>query len=420
MDSTAAAREFDVIVFGATGFVGALTAAYLAENAPAGTKIALAGRNGAKLEAARAELPAAAREWPLVLADADDEAQLSAMARRARVVCTTVGPYLRYGRALATACAAEGTDYVDLTGEVPFVHWSIEANAEAAKASGARIVHSCGFDSVPSELGAYLVHREVEKAGAGSMGATTMVVRSMRGGASGGTIDSMRVVAEEASDPATRRILGNPQALSFDPGSDVPRPTAKQPGDMSTLAASSVDPSLSGRLAPFFMSSYNTRVVRRSSYLLGNAYGPDFRYGEAMAVGSNPVLSRVVAAGVAGGTIAAFGIMAVQPLRPIVDRLLPKPGSGPSEEARDNGHFTTETFTRTSTGRRFSARIHAEGDPGYKATAVMLGESALALALDRERLPERAGVLTASTAMGDVLVDRLRAADFEIEVRELG
>lgn len=412
-------REFDIVLYGATGFVGALVAEYLAAHGPAGTRIALAGRNASKLAAVRESLPAAASGWPLLTADADDAEALAAMARRTRVVCTTVGPYLRYGRALAAACATEGTDYVDLTGEVPFVHASIEENSASAKASDARIVHSCGFDSIPSDLGAFLLHERVSADGAGEMTATTMVVQSMRGGVSGGTVDSMRVVADQASDPEIRKILGHPQALSFEPGNPLPRSSVRQPGDLSTVAASSVDPSLAGRLAPFFMASYNTRIVRRSSYLLGNAYGSDFRYGEAMNVGDHPILSRLTAGAVSAGTVAGFGAMAVKPLRPLVDRILPKPGSGPDEKARESGRFETETFTTTTTGRRYVSRMRAEGDPGYKATAVMLGESALALALDREKLPERSGVLTASTAMGDVLVERLRAAGIEIGVREL-
>ena len=171
-------REFDVIVFGATGFVGKLTAAYLAEHAPEGTRIALAGRTRSKLESVRTELPAVAAQWPLVVADADSAEELGAMAARTRVVCTTVGPYLRYGEKLVAACADQGTDYVDLTGEVPFVRTTIDKFDESAKNSGARIVHACGFDSVPSDIGAFAVHKRVEADGAGQMGDTTMIVRS--------------------------------------------------------------------------------------------------------------------------------------------------------------------------------------------------------------------------------------------------
>ncbi len=417
--TTAPAREFDVVVFGATGFVGELTARYLAEHAPAGTKVALAGRTETKLAEVRRRLPAAASSWPLIVADASSPSSLDAMVARTRVVCTTVGPYLRYGESLVVAAATAGTDYVDLTGEVPFVHFSIDKAHETAQATGARIVHSCGFDSVPSDLGTYLLYRKVADDEAGTLTDTTMVVKSMRGGVSGGTIDSMRVIAEEAKDPQKRRLLLNPQALSGDPG-DTPKVSmSSEPSDIAVVRARTVDPSLSGTLAPFFMSSYNTRVVRRSNALLDNAYGPDFHYAETMNVGGIPVLSALIAGSVSVGTGAFLGAMSFGPTRRLLDRVLPKPGSGPSEKTREKGFFVTETYTRTSTGRRYRSQMKLSGDPGYKATAVMLGESALTLTLDRGELPARSGVLTPAAAMGDALADRLRAAGASFDVREL-
>lgn len=413
-------REFDVIVFGATGFVGELTAAYLADAAPEGTRIALAGRSEAKLAAVRRRLPERAADWPLIVADADSPASLDAMVARTQVVCTTVGPYLRYGEALVTAAAAAGTDYVDLTGEVPFVRYSIDKVHETAVATGARIVHSCGFDSVPSDLGAYLLHRRATEDDAGPLTDTTLVVTSMRGGLSGGTIDSMRVITEQARDSEIRRLLLNPRALDGGPG-ETPRAAMKsEPSDIAVVEAKKVDPSLRGTLAPFFMSSHNTRIVRRSNSLLDGAYGPDFRYAETMSVGGVPVLSTLLAGAVSVATGVFLGAMSFTPTRRLLDRILPDPGEGPSEKSREKGHFTTETFTTTADGRRYRARMVAVGDPGYKATAVMLGESALSLAVDRERLPARAGVLTPAIAMGDVLTGRLRDAGFGIDVVELG
>lgn len=416
---TTQAREFDVVVFGATGFVGELTARYLADHAPAGTRIALAGRTESKLAAVRSRLPAVASGWPLILADSSSPSSLDAMVARTRVICTTVGPYLRYGESLVVAAATAGTDYVDLTGEVPFVHFSIDKAHETAQATGARIVHSCGFDSIPSDLGTYLLYRKASDDDAGTITDTTMVVKSMRGGISGGTIDSMRVIAEQAKDAQTRRLLLNPQALSGGP-SDTPKVSmSSEPNDIAVVRAKNVDPSLSGTLAPFFMASYNTRVVRRSNALLDNAYGPDFHYAETMNVGGIPVLSALVAGVVTVGTGAFLGAMSLGPVRRLLDRVLPKPGSGPSEKTREKGYFITETFTRTSTGRRYRSRMKLSGDPGYKATAIMLGESALTLAHDRDRLPARSGVLTPAAAMGDALADRLRAAGAVLEVREL-
>lgn len=412
-------REFDVIIFGATGFVGNLTAIHLANHAPAGTRIALAGRTEAKLDQVRRGLPANAHQWPLVIADAGSPKSLEAMAARTQVVCTTVGPYLKYGEGLVGACVNAGTDYVDLTGEVPFVRKSIDKFAEQAETNRSRIVHSCGFDSVPSDLGAYLLHKRIQDDDAGTMTNTTMVVRKLRGGLSGGTFDSMRAIAEQAGDADIRRVLLDPHALSSAPGQEGTAKSSREPGDLSLVRASTVDPSLRGTLAPFFMASYNTRIVRRSNALFDAAYGSGFRYGEAMYVGRVPVLSTVAAGAVAAVTAGFLGAMAFKPLRSVLDRVLPKPGVGPSEKVRESGHFTTETYTVTTTGKRYRARIHAKGDPGYKATAVMIGESALALALQRDELPDRAGILTPATAMGDVLVNRLRAAGFGLDTMKL-
>ncbi|HKY57488.1 MAG TPA: saccharopine dehydrogenase NADP-binding domain-containing protein [Aeromicrobium sp.] len=413
------AREFDVVVFGATGFAGELTARYLAEHAPPGTRIALAGRSQAKLEQIRAQLPPSAKDWPLIVADSDSPASLDAMAARTRVVATTVGPYLKYGEALISAVANAGTDYVDLTGEVPFVRWSIDKYDELAASTGARIVHACGYDSIPSDLGVHELHRQVQADEAGTLGETTMVVASFRGGVSGGTVDSMRVITELARDKEQRRLLMNPHALSSGPG-DVPRGGRDSaPSDNQIGKASDVDPSLRGSIAPFVMASYNTRIVRRSHYLMGEAYGPGFRYAEAMRVGKNAITSRIAAAGVAAGIGALFAGMSMKPTRRVLDRFLPKPGEGPSEEARENGYFTHKTFTTTSTGARYVATVAAQGDPGYKATAMMLGEAALTLALDRDKLPDRHGVLTPASAMGEALTDRLRAAGMTIKAERI-
>ncbi|PYE20236.1 short subunit dehydrogenase-like uncharacterized protein [Williamsia limnetica] len=412
-------REFDVIVYGATGFVGKLTAEYLAKHAPTGTRVALAGRSEHKLAQVRFNLPAPANEWPLVIADSNSPASLDAMAARTRVVCTTVGPYLKYGENVLAATVNAGTDYVDLTGEVPFVRLSIDKFHDQAASNGARIVHSCGFDSVPSDIGAYLLHKKVTEDGEGTLGDTTMVVRSFRGGISGGTIDSMRVIAKEAGDANTRRTLLDPHALSTEPGGYAGIKRSAEPSDMAIVSGSKVDPSLKGTLAPFFMASYNTRIVRRSNAILDGAYGKDFHYGEAMYVGGIPLVSTAIAAAVAAGTTAFLGAMSIGPVRSVLDRLLPKPGEGPTEKVRETGHFTTETYTTTTTGKRYRSRMVAKGDPGYKATAVMLAESALSLALHRDELPPRTGVLTTAAAIGDVLIERLRGAGFRLETERL-
>ncbi len=263
------------------------------------------------------------------------------------------------------------------------------------------------------------LYRQAQADDAGTLGETTLVVDKFRGGVSGGTIDSMRVITELARDKEQRRLLMNPHALSSGPG-DIPRVSrGSAPSDSQIGKASNVDPSLRGSIAPFVMASHNTRIVRRSNYLMDAAYGPGFRYGEAMRVGKNAITSRIAAAGVAAGVGALFAGMSMKPTRAILDRFLPKPGEGPSEESRNKGFFKHKTFTTTSTGARYVARVEAQGDPGYKATAMMLGEAALALALDRDKLPDRHGILTPASAMGDALTERLRAAGMTIEAERL-
>jgi len=410
----ARARDLDLVVYGATGFAGVLVAEYLAAHAPDGVRIALAGRSAAKLEAVRSRL---GRDWPVIVADADDAAAIDKLAGAAHVVLTTVGPYAKYGHALVRACAAAGTDYVDLTGEVLFARASIDENHELARSTGARIVHSCGFDSIPSDLGVHVLHERIAADDAGELTDTTLVVTAMSGSASGGTIDTMRHQIDIVKrDRDLRRVAASPYSLSPNRADE---PELGRQEDMVTLRGAEVDPALRGNLAPFFMAPYNTRVVRRSNALRGFAYGRRFRYREAMSVGTSP-LSPVFAAVTKLGITALILGLALPPTRFVLDRMLPKPGEGPDERARNKGHFTMDLFTTTTTGARYTARFRAKGDPGYAATAVMLSESALALVLDRADLPPSpGGVLTPATGLGDALVRRLRAAGMEITARSL-
>ncbi len=396
--------EHDVVVFGATGFVGRLTAEYLARHAPENARIALAARSRDKLERTRAGLGARAADWPLVVADSSDESAMAALAGSTRAVATTVGPYMRYGMPLVAACAAAGTHYADLTGEVLFVRRSIDTYDAAARESGARIVHACGFDSIPSDLGVLSLHAHARANGLGDLEDTTLVVTAMRGGVSGGTVDSLRGQLDEARrDPAARRLMTDPYAMSPDRSAEPDLGPERDP--VSVVH----DAELGGYLAPFVMGTYNTRVVRRSNALQGYAYGRRMRYRELMLTGGLP-LGPVKAAAIAGGLVALVGGLSLSPTRKLLDRLLPDPGEGPSEKARDRGFFNFDIHAHTSSGAHIVTEIRATGDPGYKATAVMLGESALALALDRERLPDAAGVLTPATAIGEALVERLCAA----------
>lgn len=410
-------REFDIVVFGATGYAGELAARYLADHAPGGTRIALAGRNESKLATTRSGLPAPAHAWPLIIADSDSPASLDAMAARARVVATTVGPYLKYGEALLAAVARAGTDYVDLTGEVPFVRYAIDHCGELAAETGARIVPSCGYDSIPSDLGVWVLHQQAQREAAGTLGETTAIVTDLKGSLSGGTIDTMRVVTTLAHDKEQRKLLLHPYALSSTPNDQPERRPA--PSATTIERASNIDPSLSGTTAPFLMASHNTRIVRRSEFVLDGAYGPTFSYRETMRVKGNAVTSRIRAGAVAFGLGALFGGLSMKPTRLLLDPFLPKPGQGPSEKSLDNGHFTLKVFTTTSVGKRYVATLAAQGDPGYKATAMMFGESALALALDRDKLSPLRGVITPASAMGDALTERLRGAGMVIDVEAL-
>lgn len=405
------ARTYDLTVFGASGFVGRLLAGYLAEHAPSDLRIALAGRSRSRCEQVREGLPAAARDWAVVEADVSDPASIEALAASTRVLVTTVGPYARYGLPVVEACARAGTHYADLTGEVLFVRDAIDRVDDLARKSGARIVHACGYDSIPSDLSTFLLAERAAADGAGGL-TDVQLVALLRGGFSGGTIDSMRAQLEAlGADPARRRVVGDPYALSPDRAAE---PDTRQPRDAGPPSRTA-----DGRwTAPFVMAPFNTRIVRRSNALQGWSYGRGLRYGEVMGVGRGPV-GAATAVGVTAGLAGALAAMSFGPTRSLLDRALPAPGAGPSEEARAQGFFRMEVDASTESGARYRATAAGQGDPGYAATAVMLGECALALALDGDRLPDRAGSLTPATAFGGVLVDRLRAAGHTYEVTAL-
>jgi short subunit dehydrogenase-like uncharacterized protein len=406
-------RDLDVVVFGATGFAGRLAARYLASHAPAGLRIGLAGRSERRLGDVRATLGAAASAWPLLVADSADPASLTALAHAARVVVSAVGPYRSYGLPLVEACAEAGTDYADLTGEVLFIRDSIDRCHDVAAGTGARIVHSCGFDSVPSDLGVLLLHQSARADDAGDLEDTTLAVTAMRGGISGGTLASAMVQVEEMRASAKlRRLVADPYALSPD------RAAEPDLGDEHDLGWARHDRELRRWTGPFVMAGINTRVVRRSNALQGWAYGRRFRYQEVTGFGTGPA-APLLAGAVSATLKASEAALAFGPSRRALRRLLPAPGQGPGERTRSTGYFRIQIHTRTSAGARYLARVEAHGDPGYAATAVMLGEAALCLALDRDLLPDRAGVLTPATAMGGPLVARLRSAGQTLSAQKI-
>ncbi|MFT7581586.1 MAG: short subunit dehydrogenase-like uncharacterized protein [Myxococcota bacterium] len=405
-------RKYDVVLYGATGFTGKLVADYLAKayGATGDLKWALGGRSEAKLEAVRADL---VKRWPdaatlpLVVADSRDPASLTAMAKLAKVVCTTVGPYAKYGSELVAACAAEGTDTCDLTGETQWVRRMVDEHHAVAAASGARIVNCCGFDSIPSDLGTLVLQEHAIAQHGQPVKDVTLYVWKMKGTASGGTIDTARTtIAAVKQDPSLRKILGNPYACN---------PEGERSGpDGGDLNWAKFDPAIGRWVGPFVMASTNTRIVRRSNALLGYRYGKDFRYREVtrFSKGLRGRLEAMAMAGALGGLLVG---LATPLTRPILDRLLPDPGEGPSPETIEAGFFDMR-IKGSIGGKDLTVKVRGERDPGYGATAIMLGEAAVCLAKDRTALPKAAGVLTPATGMGMVLVERLRAAGMTFEV----
>lgn len=378
-------RDFDIIVHGATGFVGRLTAARLVSAHP-DLRVALSGRSADKLaEVQRAHASGA----QIITADSLDASDMASLAARARVIISCVGPYSRLGAELVAACADAGTHYVDLCGEAPFIRRMIDEHQERATGTGARIVHSCGFDSVPSDMGAFALLAHAGE----PLTRDTMVVEQLRGGLSGGTIDSMREVSAVAHrDREIARNLHNPYSLSPTP-LDEPRIEGLE----KDFRISRLD---DGRWSgPFFMAMFNTRIVRRSNSLRGQR----FVYRECWATGRG-LIGRVKAYALAGVTAALFAVAQ----KPFFQRFIPQPGDGPSEKQRAKGHFRFTHHGVGESGREYSCTVAAQGDPGYDVTAMMLSEAAVTL-LDHTALPRTAGILTPATGLGSAYLARLRA-----------
>jgi short subunit dehydrogenase-like uncharacterized protein len=402
------AREFEVVVWGATGFTGKLVAEYLlarygADAADGGLRWALAGRNAEKLETVRQDIARTCGKstsaLPLIVGDGDDEAFLATLATRANVVCTTVGPYAKYGSKLVSACVAAGTDYCDLTGEVHWMQRMIEAHQDAAKASGARIVFTCGFDCIPSDLGVYFMQREMRNRHGVPCRSIQYRVKGFSGGASGGTIASMIAMLEEATeDPSVMRAMREPYSLN---------PKEMQSGpDAAEGVTPTWDEHFEQWTAPFVMGVVDTKVVRRSNALLDYAYGKDFRYDEAMLTGAGP-LGFAKAAAASAGMGASLAAMSVGPLRRAISGRLPQPGEGPSREQREKGYF--DILLRgehpSDSTKNLRGRIRGDRDPGYGSTSKMLGESAICLA--RDSVAVVGGCWTPASAMGDALLKRM-------------
>jgi short subunit dehydrogenase-like uncharacterized protein len=386
-------RDYDIIVWGASGFTGKLVTAYLAtEQAASNLKWAVAGRNVEKVRQTLGEY-----DIPIIQADSEDQASIEALVQQTRVILTTVGPYARYGSGLVAACAAHGTHYCDLTGEVHWMREMISAHQASAVASGARLVHTCGFDSIPSDMGVYFLQQQMLAKHGVPAQQIKFRLRGTSGGVSGGTIDSMMAMVEKAREDKTiLKQLADPYVLN-----DSSRGT-DGPERMSAF----FDDDFDAWVGPFVMAGVNTKVVRRSNELLAHQYGTDFQYSEGTLTrrGAGGFLGAT-GLGVGSGAVAA--LVSLGPTRSLLQKVLPKPGEGPSEDAINNGYFHIEMLGKHPGDPSKNMRVEVKGDkdPGYGSTAKMIAESALALAQDE--LTIGGGFWTPASALGDSLLRRL-------------
>ena len=395
-------RDYDLIVWGASGFTGRLVVEYLAARYPQGNPVrwAVGGRNREKLDKVLDAIDFADERPDVLTGDGGDPESMNDMARRTRVVLTTVGPYAKYGTPLVAACAQNGTDYVDLCGEVQWMRRIIEEHHEAAENSGARIVMSCGFDSIPSDFGAWCLHREAMKRTGSPCSDVSLLVKAMKGGASGGTFASMLNAIDQAkADKRIARVLADPYALNPEGEREGPDGREQRGARFDDLA--------SLWTAPFVMASVNTRVVRRSNALQGYPYGKDFRYRESTITGRG-IKGRLRAMLMSWG-LGAFIVGAAIPFtrKLIVKRIIPSPGEGPSRAQRENGFFNLVMYGRMNDGDVLKIRITGDRDPGYGSTSKMISESAVCLALGE--VDAAGGCWTPASAMGDALLSRLTA-----------
>ncbi len=391
---------FDVVVFGATSFVGQIITQYLAKQYGVGGSVnwAIAGRSEAKLLALRTTLGESAANLPILLADAQSAEQLKNLCAQTRVVMSTVGPYALYGEPLVKACAETGTDYCDLTGEVHWVKRMIERYERLAQQTGARIVHCCGYDSIPSDLGVYFLQQQANQRFGQYCSGVKMRVKAAKGGASGGTIASMLNVAKEmAADVALRKELANPYSIC--PPVDYARPRQKP------VMAVGYDDDAKAWMAPFVMATVNERVVQRSNALLN--YHRNFTYNEAMLTGKGPLGfagSAAVTAAIGGGLLVA----GISPLRKLITSFLPKPGEGPSPEAQRTGFFVHDIYGQTEAGQTLTVRVSGDRDPGYGSTAKMISEAGICLAQDVAKSDKPGGFYTPASLFGERLIGRLQ------------
>ena len=397
-------RAYAVVLYGATSFVGQITAHYLAEFLSAnkdksGSEInwAIAGRDQEKLNELQSKLTSTV---DIIIANSDDAASLDAMTEQTQVIISTVGPYLKYGEPLIKSCVDNGTDYVDLTGEAIFIKDMMDKYQEAAKQSGARIVNSCGFDSIPSDLGVYFTQKQAEAKFDSACDVIHMRVKAAKGGLSGGTIASMATIFEEVGqDKSRRKQVANPYLLN----DDKDAPNARQ----SNVSKPEYDSEHQRWLAPFVMASINTRIVHRSNQLLGYEYGREFKYDEAMWM-KDGIKGKLTSYALSAGLLGFATAMMITPSRELLSKhVLPKSGSGPSKEEQENGYFDIRLFGQTPNKDSITTKVTGDKDPGYGSTSRMLSQAALCLAQDISKEEVKGGFWTPASAMGDKLLARL-------------
>ena len=403
-------RDFQIVIWGATGFTGQIVTEYLHDNYKNEIRWAIAGRSLTKLQSVKNRLQLNDSVECLV-GDSFDTESLKAITSRTDVIISTVGPYALYGKELVSACVQTKTDYCDLTGEIPFVKDSVDSFHERAKTNEVKIVHSCGYDSIPSDIGCLLLQEKaIEKHGK-PLSNVKLFILGLKGKFSGGTLVSMINLMKEAKNPEKRKIQTNPYILCKDVIAEMPIQRIQN--------FAWYDPMIEKWTAPFIMARFNTRIVFRSNELMEYKYGRNFMYDEGLVVG------RGMKGKLRGGILTiGIGIMIILMSIPIsrwilVKTLFPKPGEGPSKAERKSGYFKMVLVGGNEDGgNRTEVFISDINDPGYGSTSIMLAESALCLALDSNHLPRQYGVITPSVAMGTSIVDRLKKAGFDISVSD--
>ena len=399
-------RPYAVVLYGATSFVGQITAHYLTEflsntkdKNGANVTWAIAGRDEEKLNELQSKL---ASKVDIIIANSDDAASLDKMTKQSQVIISTVGPYLKYGEPLIKSCVNNGTDYVDLTGEAIFIKDMMDKYQDTAKQSGARIVNSCGFDSIPSDLGVYFTQQKAEEKFGNACDVIHMRVKAAKGGLSGGTIASMATIFEEVSqDKSRRKQVANPYLLN----DDKDAPNVRQ----ANVSKPEYDDEHKRWLAPFVMASINTRIVHRSNQLLGYEYGRDFKYDEAMWM-KDGIKGKLSSYAMSAGLLGFATAMMITPSRELLSKhVLPKSGSGPSKEEQENGYFDIRLFGKTANNDTINTKVTGDKDPGYGSTSRMLSQAALCLAQDISKDDVGGGFWTPASAMGDSLIERLEA-----------